>query len=36
MGAIAKQYSNDELKAISKYVGSLEGEVLTKPEPRFR
>ena len=36
MGAIAKQYSNDELKAISKYVGSLDGEVLTKPEPRFR
>ena len=36
MGAIAKQYSNDELKAIAKYVGSLEGEMLTKPEPRFR
>lgn len=36
MGAIAKQYSNDELKAIAKYVGSLDGEVLTKPEPRFR
>ena len=36
MGAIAKQYSNDELKAISKYMGSLEGEMLTKPEPRFR
>jgi cytochrome c553 len=36
MAAIAKQYSNDELKAIAKYVGSLDGEVLTKPEPRFR
>jgi cytochrome c553 len=36
MAAIAKQYSNDELKAIAKYVGSLDGEVATKPEPRFR
>lgn len=36
MGAIAKQYSNAELKAIANYMGSLEGELITKPEPRFR
>lgn len=35
MGAIAKQFSNNELKAIAQYVGSLDGEVDTIPEPRF-
>lgn len=35
MGAIAKQFSNAELKAIAQYVGSLDGEVETIPEPRF-
>jgi cytochrome c553 len=35
MGAIAKQFSNAELKAISQYIGSLDGEVATIPEPRF-
>jgi cytochrome c553 len=35
MGAIAKQFSNAELKEIAQYVGSLEGEVATVPEPRF-
>ena len=35
MGAIAKQFSNDELKALAKYVGSLNGELRTVPEPRF-
>ncbi|MEJ8839969.1 c-type cytochrome [Ramlibacter sp. AN1133] len=35
MGAIAKQFSNAELKAIAQYVGSLDGEVATIPEPRF-
>jgi cytochrome c553 len=35
MGAIAKQFSNAELKALSNYVGSLEGEMQTVPEPRF-
>ncbi len=35
MGAIAKQFSNAELKAIAKYVGSLDGEVATIPESRF-
>ena len=32
MGAIAKQFSNAELKALSNYVGSLEGELQTVPE----
>lgn len=35
MGAIAKQFSNAELKAISNYVGSLDGEMATVPESRF-
>lgn len=35
MGAIAKQFSNNELKALSKYVGSLDSELETVPEPRF-
>ncbi|MES3002955.1 MAG: c-type cytochrome [Pseudomonadota bacterium] len=36
MGAIAKQFSNDELKALAKYVGSLDGDLKTVPEHRFR
>src|SRR4051812_11899123 len=36
MGAIAKQFSNAELKALAGYVSSLEGDVKTVPEPRFR
>ena len=35
MGAIAKQFSNAELKALANYVGSLDGEVQTVPESRF-
>ena len=35
MGAISKQFSNNELKALANYVGSLEGEMATVPEPRF-
>jgi cytochrome c553 len=35
MGAIAKQFSNAELKAMSQYIGSLEGEVATIPDSRF-
>jgi cytochrome c553 len=35
MGAIAKQFSNSELKAIANYVGSLDGEMETVPESRF-
>jgi cytochrome c553 len=36
MGAIAKQYSNAELKAIANYVGSLDGDLKVKPEDKFR
>lgn len=36
MGAIAKQFSNAELKALSNYMGSLDGELSIKPESRFR
>lgn len=36
MSAIARQFSNDELKALSKYVSSLEGELQTRPQARFR
>jgi cytochrome c553 len=35
MGAIAKQFSNAELKALANYVSSLDGEVQTVPESRF-
>ncbi|MGV3494418.1 MAG: c-type cytochrome [Ramlibacter sp.] len=35
MGAIAKQFSNAELKALAEYAGSLDGEVQTVPEPKF-
>ena len=35
MGAIAKQFSNDELKALAKYVGSLDSELKVVPEHRF-
>ncbi|TWO70400.1 c-type cytochrome [Caenimonas sedimenti] len=36
MAAIAKQFSNAELKALSGYVGSLEGELKVVPESKFR
>ena len=35
MGAIAKQFSNNELKALANYVGSLDSELETVPESRF-
>ena len=35
MGAIAKQFSNSELKALAGYVSSLDGELKTVPESRF-
>jgi cytochrome c553 len=35
MGAIAKQFSNAELKVLAKYVSSLEGELQTVPEPKL-
>jgi cytochrome c553 len=36
MGAIAKQFSNAELKDLANYVGSLEGDLQVKPENKFR
>jgi cytochrome c553 len=36
MGAIAKQFSNAELKALAGYVSSLDGDLKTVPEHRFR
>ena len=36
MGGIAKQFSNAELKALSAYVGSLDGELKTVPQSKFR
>ena len=36
MGAIAKQFSNAELKALARYVSSLEGDLKTVPERRLR
>jgi cytochrome c553 len=36
MAGMAKQFSNAELKAMSKYIASLPGEVKTVPESRFR
>jgi cytochrome c553 len=36
MGAIAKQFSNAELKALSAYVASLQGDLKTVPDSRFR
>jgi len=36
MAGIAKQFKPAELKQIANYLGSLEGELETKPQPRFR
>ncbi|WP_041675712.1 c-type cytochrome [Ramlibacter tataouinensis] len=36
MGAISKQFSNAELKALANYIGSLDGELRTQPEDKFR
>jgi cytochrome c553 len=36
MGGIAKQYSNNELKALTAYVGSLDTELKTVPQSKFR
>ncbi len=35
MGGVAKQFSNNELKALAGYLGSLDGELKTVPESRF-
>ncbi len=36
MGAIAKQFSNAELKELANYVSALPGELQTLPQPKFR
>jgi cytochrome c553 len=36
MAGIAKQFSNDELKALANYIGSLEGDLKTVPQSKFR
>jgi hypothetical protein len=36
MGGIAKQFSIAELKELAGYVGSLQTELKTVPENRFR
>lgn len=36
MAGIAKQYSNDELKEIAKYVSALPGELKTVPQSVFK
>lgn len=36
MGAIAKQFSNAELKALAGYISRLDGDLKVVPEPRFR
>ena len=36
MGGIAKQFSNAELKAMSAYIASLDGEMKVVPQSRFR
>jgi len=36
MGAMARQYSNAELKLIARYIASVDGELKVVPESRFR
>jgi cytochrome c553 len=36
MGGMAKQFSNNELKALATYVASLDGDLKTVPQSRFR
>jgi len=36
MAGIAKQFTNSELKALANYIGSLDGELQTLPQPHFR
>ncbi|MGB3067573.1 MAG: c-type cytochrome [Ottowia sp.] len=36
MAGMAKQFSNAELKAIANYIGSLDSELKTVPQSRFR
>lgn len=36
MGGIAKQFTNAELKAMASYIGSLDGDLKTIPQSKFR
>jgi cytochrome c553 len=36
MAGIAKQYSNDELKELAKYVSALPGELKTVQQKSFK
>ncbi|WP_184857649.1 cytochrome c [Acidovorax soli] len=36
MAGVAKQFTNAELKALANYLGSLEGDMHTVPQSRFR
>lgn len=36
MGGIAQQFSNQELKLLANYIGSLDSELATVPQSRFR
>ena len=36
MAGMVKQFSNNELKEIAKYVGSLDGDLKTVPQDKFR
>ena len=36
MAGMAKQISNAELTAMANYIGSLQGDLKTVPESRFR
>ena len=36
MGGVAKQFSNEELKTLANYIGSLNGELKTVQPNRFQ
>jgi cytochrome c553 len=36
MAGVAKQFSNADLKALAGYIGSIDGDLKTVPEARFR
>lgn len=36
MGAVTQQFSNQELKLLANYIGTLDGDLKTVPQPRFR
>jgi cytochrome c553 len=36
MGGIAKQYTPAEMRALSKYIASVQGELSVVPQSRFR